>query len=135
MPAAKHLWEYDHPYYCSESNFYSREPFCAHKSWDDFASSMGASDPELNLCFRWDWHPPRNEDDDETIEWKHDENYRESYINLFFVMQRKGIFCCHEVQVARTDEPAIRKWLTARMPHLLQVWEPINVEKEEESHG
>ncbi len=118
----KHLWEVDHPYYCSEGNFYSHEPYAWHDCWDDFG--MVDSDPELNLLFRWDWTPP-TEEDCETIAFSEDESVKESTLQLFFVMQRKGIFCCREIKVARSEEPKIRDWLQSRLPHLLALWEPL----------
>lgn len=124
----KHLWEVRHPYYCNEGNFYSRDPYCFHKSWGDFAYSMGDSDPELNLLFRWDWVAPHEDGDfDKAIKWEGDENYRDSTLKLFWVMQRKGIFACHEVSVCRADEPAIRLWLQERVKHLLKLWEPLDM--------
>jgi hypothetical protein len=119
------LWDVDHPYYCSESNFYSHDPFCRHDSWHDFAETMGKSDGELNLLFRWDWKAPRADDGDGPIAWIGDENHRDSYLQLFFVMQREGIFACHEVSVCRADEPKIAEWLKGRLPYLLKLWEPL----------
>lgn len=127
-----HLWEVKHPYYCSESNFYSHDPYCRHDSWADFAKTMAKSDPELNLLFRWDWQSPHEDDDSENqIQWGGDENYRDCTVQLFFVMQRKGIFACHEVSVCRADEPAVRAWLTGRLPHLLALWAPIAADAKE----
>ena len=52
----RHLWDFDHPYYCSESNYYSNEPGQTWESWVDFVNEgMYDSDPDLNLLFRWDW--------------------------------------------------------------------------------
>lgn len=87
---------------------------------------MGESDAELNLLFRWDWEAPHVDDDSENpIEWRGDENYRDSTLKTFWVLQRKGIFMCHEVDVCRADEPAVRAWLEERMKHLLKLWEPL----------
>ena len=86
---------------------------------------MGNSDPEFNLLFRWDWRAPLD-DDCEEIEWESDdETARESRLQLFWVLQRKGIFQCTEVKVARSEEPQIRDWLKARMGHMLALWAPL----------
>lgn len=125
-PKRTRLWEVVHPYYCSESNRYSNEAYARHSSWRDFMESMGNSDPDLNLLFRWDWRAPREDDDwEKPIAWQGDENYRDSILQLFWVLQRKGIFMCHEVSVCRADEPAVRAWLKGRMRHLLELWKPL----------
>lgn len=122
----KKLWEIDNPYYCSEGNYYSREPYHAYSSWKEFADTMGKSDGELNLLFRWDWQAPHVDgDSDNDFDWQGDENYRDSTLKLFWVMQRKGIFACHEISVCRADEPAIRAWLVERMRHILAFWGPL----------
>ena len=128
----KRLWEIKHPYYCNEGNFYSREPYCFCESWDDFA--MKDSDPELNLLFRWDWVPP-TDDDGETIKWSNDETAKESTLQTFWVLQRKGIFGCHEIMVSRSEEPEIRAWLQSRLPYLLALWEPLADAVEREGKG
>ena len=110
------LWDVSHPYYCSESNYYSHDPHEEYESWKDFAESMGKSDPELNLLFRWDWERLGFEDGD----WDGVHT-----LKLFFVLQRKGIFSCHEVTVTEDDEPAIRAWLLTRLPHIFALWEPL----------
>ncbi len=114
-----HLWDVKHPYYCSESNFYSRDCYCMHASWQDFTETMGQSDGEYNLLFRWDWRAP------EDFEWQGNEHCRDCILKLFFVMQRKGIFACHEVAVCRADESKVKDWLQDRMKHIVALWEPL----------
>lgn len=123
-----HLWEVDHPYYCSESNFYSNDCHFEYKSFQDYINTMGLYDLDLNLIFRWDWkrndeetYPP-NPDYDSTI----DDNYRGYTLSLFFVMQRKGVFAAHEVQVCRADEPAVIEYLRPRLAKLQEMWEPLS---------
>lgn len=121
-----HLWEVDHPYYCNEGNFFSNDCYTWHRSWGDFAETMGTSDPELNLLFRWDWSAPHEDGDSEKpITWKGDENYRDCVLKTFWVYQRKGIFACHEIEVCRADEPVVREWLSSRMAHLHALWVPL----------
>lgn len=116
MEDRPHLWEIDHPYYCNESNHYATGHNTQWDSWASFEEEMGASDKDLNLLFRWDWQ--RGEADEDGP--GHD------VLQTFWVMQRKGIFCCHEIAVTEADEPAVRAWLTERYLHLLRLWEPIS---------
>jgi hypothetical protein len=109
----KHLWEYDHPYYCNDYNFRARRDEGGHEdfeSWADFIATWGDSDPELNLVFRWDWMKPGDK------------------LYLFVVLQRKGDFWALEINVTDDDEPAVRAWLAERAKHLAAVWEPITLE-------
>jgi hypothetical protein len=82
-----HLWDIDHPYYCNESNHFASGWNVQWESWAEFAEGMGASDKDLNLLFRWDWE--RYEEDGDSP--AHD------VLKTFWVMQRKGIFACHEI--------------------------------------
>jgi hypothetical protein len=121
-----HLWEADHPYYCSVGNYYAprrEQPMAHYRSWADFMSEEGDSDRDYNLLFRWDWR--------EGGDWGHgtafngDENYRNGVLLLFWMGQRKGLYRWTEVEVCRADEPAVREFLGTRMKHLLSLWEPI----------
>lgn len=135
--ATAHLWEVDHPYYCSESNYYvggiprpypngqprpvddSFVPFdhVEVESWDAFG--WKDSDPDMNLLFRWDWQVPDPddlEDGEEPVE----------KLLLFWMLQRKGRFMAMSMPVQREEEPAIREWLQGRFAHLLKLWEPFS---------
>lgn len=117
-----HLWEVKHSYYCSESNFYSSEPYNRYGSWPEFVSGMGAADLDMNLVFRWDW----TEGDDEASNFNGDPYYRNGTLQLFYMVQRKGIFSCHEVSVCRADEPAVIAFLKPRWEHMRALWEPVS---------
>ena len=120
------LWEVKHDYYCSETNFYKAGGPVQHKTWHDFLESMGNCDMDYNLLFRWDWIPPyKDGDSDNPIQWRGDENYRDCKLQLFWMQQRKGLFVCHEVEVCRADEPAVREWLQPRLNYLMRLWEPL----------
>lgn len=124
------LYEVDHPYYCSDSNYYvggtpkpgrwadDFTPFdhFEFESWDDF--EWKDSDPDLNLLFRWDWKVPDPEDYD-------GEDVPPETLSLYWMLQRKGRFMIVSFPVSRDEEPAIREWLTARARHLVKVWEPL----------
>src|SRR5690348_9972495 len=89
VPSDKRLWEGDHPSYCNEGNYFSRDCGQQFKSWSDFMAAEGDSDLDMNLVFRWDWREGEN--------WgagafKGDEHYRNGKLLVFYVGQRKGIY-------------------------------------------
>lgn len=114
------LYEFAHPYYCAESNYYSRDPGETLESWQEFTESgWYDGDRDLNLLFRWDWHTPDPSDYDDGEEVPGEQ------LHLFFMLQRKGIFAPVVVNVERTDEPAIREWLASCWPTMQAIWAPI----------
>lgn len=124
---SKRLWEIDHPYYCSDVNYFKSESHPRFRSWAEFIAEFGDSDPDMNLVFRWDWQPPYKDGGSELpIIWKGDENYRDSTLQVFFMGQRKGYFWCREVEVCRADEPDVRAWLQTRWEHMRKLWEPLS---------
>lgn len=136
------LWDVDHPYYCSESNYYvggvprellpHRLPFPGIDPWEGFTpydhqefeswADFGwkDSDPDMNLLFRWDWQTP-DPDDYEAGEERPPEK-----LELFWMLQRKGRFMVVSFPVGRDEEPEIREWLQARFEHLLKLWTPFS---------
>ncbi len=106
---SKPLWEFDHPYYCQEGNFYARDCHQRYDSWTSFVSEEGDSDMDYNLLFRWDWIT------------KGDKNE----LRLYFQGQRKALCRSVYVSVEKTNEPAIRKWLTERADHMRSIWSPL----------
>lgn len=122
----KHLWEYDHPYYCNEGNYLASpvrdanlDVWEQHDSWASFYEAWGDSDPDVNLVFRWDWHAwhlefPEDYPDTE----KHE-------LQIFFMLQRKAFNKSVTVAVTPDDEPAVREWLTERATTVRAIWEPL----------
>ena len=122
------LWETNHPYYCSESNYYASgydQPYERYDSWQDFLDCEGDADMDYNLVFRWDWqvHDPSDwldaDEDDKP------DPARPDTLQVFWMGQRKGLFRCTEVKVGRDDEPSVRTWLTERGEYLRKVWQPL----------
>lgn len=127
--AVRRLWEFDHPYYCNEGNYFASGHEChAHyERWQDFENEQGDADLDMNLVFRFDWEAPRKDDDPcNPIEWRGDEYYRDSLLKLFYLGQRKGLYRWVTVDVCRADEPAVRKWLQVRWDHMRLLWEPLS---------
>ena len=116
----KHLWEVDHPYYCNLGNFYSNEPGHEYKSFADFLAEWGENDMDLNLVFRFDWK------EEEDRPHKGDDNYRNGKLEIFWMLQRKGIYTFTVVEVCRADEPAVIEFLSKRWKYLSELWAPLN---------
>jgi hypothetical protein len=113
----RHLWEYDHPYYCGEATWYKVEDHHRWASWADFNEEtiFATGDRHLNYLFRWDWLGPDPDD----------ERPDQHELCLFFVMQRKGFLCSHSIVVTPDDEPAVRAWLEKCAATVRSTWEPF----------
>lgn len=126
----KHLWEYDHPYYCSESNYYARadETFEQYENWSEFVDEAGGMSKNLNLLFRWDWKRPTAED----LKYlEEDGEYTGDMLQLFFMAQRKGLFFINFVKVTEEDEDSVRMFLRGYADHMRVLWEPLLDEAKE----
>ena len=120
MPdATPHLWEIDHPYYCTEGNYYQRGMHDVYDSWAEFIEEWGTTDHDMNLVFRWDWQ----RDDSEYLE--EGETPGPDRLQVFWVLQRKAILRSTECIVTEADEPAVRAWLADRAKTVAAIWEPI----------
>lgn len=107
-----HLWEVDHPYYCSESNWYSNEARLRFDCWADFVDGFGDSDLDMNHVFRWDWEEDRR------------------CLKIFMMKQRKGLFQPIEIYgMTADDEEQVRVYLTKHWENILLMWYPIKEEK------
>lgn len=117
-----HLWEVDHPYYCTEGNFHRNGQHLRHESWAEFMATWGDNDPDYNLLFRWDWQSWRRHRDPVLRDESADDE-----LELFFVLQRKADLWSHSVAVTDEDEPAVREWLVERAKTMTALWEPLNL--------
>ena len=121
----KHLWEYDHPYYCGEATWYRRSDGGSdHTRWDSWAdfnesTIFVSGDRDLNLLARWDWHSWQRHPDPDLRSDSPDE------LCLYFVMQRKGYLCSHYIRVTDDDEPAVRAFLEECAATTVALWEPF----------
>lgn len=107
----------DHPYYCSENNYYSNEASMRYETMTEFLDDFEGADEYLNLCFRWDIKP-RGENGSK---------YGRYRAEVFLMLQRKGIFKpvqiehINEAEADRFKEYAQRHWALLR-----SMWEPIS---------
>ncbi len=112
-----HLWEHKHPYYTSESNFYSNDCIHYHDSWEDFIDEWGDSDEDYNCLFRWDWKE-RDPVDYDSV----DEIPEGDLLQLTFILQRKGIYLVNFVNVTKDDEDAVRAYLETKWDYMQRIW-------------
>lgn len=128
---SKHLWEVDHPYYCTEGGYFhtqaQHKTVHEFKSWAEFLEEMGDADLDYNLLFRWDWSETTYDDEGEELPaFNGDVNYRNGKLSLFFMYQRKGYHGTSVVEVCRADEPAVIAYLQPRLAYLMRLWEPLS---------
>jgi len=106
-----------HPYYCSESNYYSSDGAMHFETMSEFLDEFEPFDVDMNLCFRWDIRL-RNEcyDDDEG-----------GYCaEVFLMLQRKGIF--RPCSIARVSEEEAARFESYALKHLetiKAIWSPM----------
>lgn len=125
-----HLWETDHPYYCTTGNYFVpgtrwHEVHNSYDSWADFYEDWGNNDPDLNLVFRWDWKrsdPDDYEPDDDGIT-----RVPADTLQVFWVLQRKAILRSTECVVTEADEPAVLAWLRDRARTITAIWQPLTL--------
>lgn len=112
-----HLWEVEHPYYCSTTNDGMED----YESWQNMRESWDAYDGELNMLVRWDWVKPNPDD------WDEDDPDRPTrdYLELYFLLQRKGRINGSRCPITEADEDSVREWLLARSIDLRRVWAPL----------
>lgn len=122
------LWTVRHPYRSEVFCYFGSDGGCpAHyESWQAFLKSHDDEDPDLNLLVRFDW-------DEETAQPGRTSQERpcRSQLKLFYIWQRKGRFKSVLVDVKRSDEPDVRRWLKERFEHLRGLWSPVAQEWEE----
>lgn len=108
----------EHPYYCSENNYFSND---ASSHWDtmtEFLDEMEDADIDMNLCFRWDIK--RNTDDEtgEPVEGCNAE--------VFIMKQRKGLFSPHRIDSVNEKEAIrFREYAEKHWKVLCDMWQPI----------
>lgn len=125
-----HLWEIDHPYYCSEGSYWVpgtrwHEVHAEYDSWTDFIAEWGSNDPDLNLLFRWDWQRADPDDYKDDLEIDPEFKIPGDTVDLFYMLQRKARNMSIQIKVTEDDEPAVREFLTGRAEHMRKLWEPL----------
>ncbi|WP_432184881.1 hypothetical protein [Streptomyces tendae] len=123
------LWDYDHPYYCAEGNYFKNGQHLTYASWTDFHDEWGDLDDDLNAVFRWDWNTPDPTDYCPPDCNGHDDGDCDEVppvtLTVHWVLQRKAILRSTECPVTEADEPAIRQWLARKAAYVRSIWEPL----------
>lgn len=105
----------DHPYYCSDNNYYSRDPETEWETMSDFLDEFEDADVDMNLVFRWDIYAP-------------DEDEKEYRGEIFIMHQRKGIFAPHRINIVRESEvERLVVFLKKHLNRLNEIWFPLQM--------
>lgn len=105
----------DHPYYCSDSNYYSNAPSMYFKTMGAFLKEFEDADIDYNLCFRWD------------VEEKDEDGGSGYSAKVFIMCQRKGIFM--PITIEDFPESDVERFLAYATKHwnrLVRMWNPIS---------
>ena len=136
----KHLWEIDHSYYCTESNYFAsgdaNRSRCQYEyeSFEEFLSEWANADNDYNLLFRWDWREISNGEYEDYIEdsgtcdrvpYTGNDKDVTGELLIYFMLQRKGYFVYTRTLIRRCDEQRVLEYLKPKWEHLKSLWEPI----------
>ena len=114
----------DHPYYASNSNYFSGEAGGTWETMTEFLDDMEDADIDMNLIYRWDIRP-RGETGAETGRYS---------AEVFIIRQRKGIYSpqvikhINEAEAERFKALAQKHWETIKA-----IWAPFSNERKAES--
>jgi hypothetical protein len=102
-----------HPYYSSDSNYYSKDAAQTHETWQGFYEGEKNLDIDLNLCFRFDV--------------KHDEETGLYCAYVFIIQQRKGIYRPVTIySVTEEDVPTMIEYLQRHYDKIKELWQPFS---------
>lgn len=107
----------EHPYYASDSNYYSNEASSEFETMTDFLAEYKDADVDMNLVYRWDIKP-RDEENTETGRY---------YAEVFIIGQRKGLYKPNYIK--HVNEEEAKQFLEYLKPHwerLTEMWKPVS---------
>ncbi|WOL24713.1 hypothetical protein [Vibrio phage PG216] len=108
----------DHPYYCADCNYYSREAGATYDTMKEFLDEFEDADVDYNLVFRWDVKP--------ILDDEHDKPTGEFYAEVFIMQQRKGIFAPFYIRsITEDDVPRFVEYLKPHKERLEEIWMPL----------
>lgn len=108
----------DHPYYCSDSNYYSREAGAEWETMAEFLDEFEDADEDMNLVFRWDLGTRTDSGEDHG---RYD-------ASVFLMHQRKGLFSPHYIKhVNESEAERFKAYLEKHWKRLKEIWEPISI--------
>jgi len=103
----------NHPYSCSDTNFYSHQPEATWDNMSEFLDEYEDADIDKDLIFRWDVHAP-------------DEKGEQYRAEVFIIRQRKGIFAPHLINsMQESDVDRFVALLKKHKARLNEIWQPL----------
>lgn len=118
MSRMQELAAANHPYYCSESNYYSNEAAERFATMTDFLDAFEDADVDMNLCFRWDVKEHMNADDTAGT--------GRYWAEVFLMLQRKGIFKpCTIRSIEEHEVERFESYLRKHAETIAEMWAPI----------
>lgn len=112
-----------HSYYCSDNNYYVGNYHgenwgrSDYRTWKEFKKTWFYGDHDLNHCFRFDIRP------------KSDSMPTRYSLELFFILQRKGIFCpVYIEEIYESDLLEIEQYLKSCWKYLKNQWKEFSDE-------
>ena len=109
------LAQTEHGYHCSLSNGFTGNDPESFETWEDFCADWADASDHLNLLFRFDINQKVDENDEDII--------GDYQLDLFFVLQRKGIFKPVLVEhITEADLPEINEYLASKWDYLSDMW-------------
>jgi len=115
--ALKRLVSCEHPYYCSDSNYFSNEANERYETMTEFLDDFEDADIDMNLVFRWDISP-RGESGADADRYS---------AEVFMMLQRKGIF--KPIYIAHVNEKEAERFERYALKHyevLQKLWAPLS---------
>ena len=104
----------EHPYYCSDNNYFSNEPAKDYVTMTDFFQDFENVDVDMNLMFRWDFH-------------NYEENNGVISASIYLMLQRKGIFMPISIKsVSEKEAIRFKKYAKRHWKNLQKMWRPIS---------
>jgi hypothetical protein len=101
------LTDYEHDYVGTEGSTQEyRQDF---NSWRDFMMAWGDALSRYNVVYRWDIL-------DDDVGWR---------IDIFIVMQRKGLLVSTRTKIRKSDMPSITRYLEAKWGYMKDIWSPL----------
>jgi hypothetical protein len=103
-----------HPYYCSDSNYYSND---AGKEWEtmtDFLAEFDNADVDMNLVFRFD------------VQERDEGHPGRLMANVYMIHQRKGIFSPHRIKhINESEAERFSLYLSKHWIAIQELWTPF----------
>lgn len=104
-----------HPYYCSDSSWYSRDHDESYASMTAFLDQYEDHDPDLFLCFRWD------------VRLRKEGNPSGGYrAEVFIIRQRQGLFVpCMVESITEGEAERFMRYARKHWLKLGELWNPV----------